>query len=133
VVVVAHNPGGETGSEDVSVAAVAAVETLRVDAVEVLHARREAVGRRLKHEVVVRAHEAERVTVPLVAPNHEREQLEEVDPVGIVDEHQAAKDATRADLEDAVGQVGAPDTGHDDDRSRLSADGQARGRNDTKS
>jgi hypothetical protein len=72
VLVVADHPAREARSEDVSVPAVAGVEALRVDAVQVLHAGREPLRRRLDDQVVVGAHEAERVALPPVARDDER-------------------------------------------------------------
>jgi hypothetical protein len=74
VVVVPDHPGGEPGSEDVAVAVVPPIEALCVDAVQVLHPGRELLGRRLDDEVVVRAHQAERVALPAMAPHDHGEE-----------------------------------------------------------
>jgi hypothetical protein len=121
VVVVADHPAGEALAEDVAVPSMARVEALCVDAVQVLHPGRELLDGRLDDEVVVRAHEAERMALPAVAPDHQREQSEEVQAVGIVDEHQPAENAARGDLEDPVGKLSAANPGHTADRTRGSA------------
>jgi hypothetical protein len=73
VLVVPDHPRSEAGSEDVAVAIVTAIETLGVHAVQVQHPRREALGHRLDDEVVVRAHQAEGVALPVVALDDEGE------------------------------------------------------------
>jgi hypothetical protein len=116
VVVVPDHPRGEAGSEDVAVAIVATIEPLGVRSVEVLHPRREALGRRLDDEVVMRAHQAEGVALPAVALDDEGEQREEEASVVVVEVDETAKDASRRDLEDAVRQVATPDARHVADR-----------------
>ena len=117
MVVVADDPGGEPRSEHVAVAVVPPVEALGVDAVQVLHAVRQSLGGRLQDEVVVRAHQAERMAVPPVSPDDEAEQTEEQQAVVIVDEDQAPEDAARGHVEDAVGQLAPADSRHAGDGS----------------
>jgi hypothetical protein len=117
VVVVADDPGGEPRSEHMAVAVMAPVEALGVDAVQVLHPRGQSLGGRLEDEVVVRAHQAERMAIPPVAPDDEPEQPEEPEAVVVVDEDQASKHAARGHVEDAVGHVAPADARHASDRS----------------
>jgi len=67
VLVAVDDPRGEASSPQMAVAAVAEVEPLRVAAVQVLHAARELLLRRLDEQVVVGAHQAHRVHAPAVA------------------------------------------------------------------
>jgi hypothetical protein len=73
MVVVADDPRGEPRAEDVALAAVAPVEALGIDAVQVLHPGRQTRGGRLQDEVIVRPHQAEGMAVPLVAPDDQLE------------------------------------------------------------
>lgn len=63
------------------VAAVAAVEGLRVDAVQLPHGAGEVRVRRLQEQVVVVVHEAVGEDVQAVAARYLREDLEEALPV----------------------------------------------------
>ena len=73
-------------TEDVPPSAVLAVESLRIVAVQDLHAIGEILARRIEHQVVVRCHQAERVTCPLVLVGREGEKAEKVPPiVGVVE------------------------------------------------
>ena len=127
VIVVADDPGGKAGGEDMAVSVVAPVETLCVLAVEVVHARRELLGRGLDDEVVVRAHEAERVALPVMPSHDHGEQVQEPEPVGVVDEREPAEHGARGDVEDAVRKVAATDSRHsatvDRDRAGLGRGG----------
>jgi hypothetical protein len=117
VVVVPDHPGGEAGSEHVPVPAVATIEALSVGPVQVLHSLREAFRRRLEHEVVVRAHEAEGVALPLVALDDQRKEGQEEASVVVVHVDVPPKDASGRDVEDAVRQLATADAWHDGDRS----------------
>jgi hypothetical protein len=61
VLLVLDRDAGEAVAEQVPPAAVTPVEPLRIDAVQALHAGGEVVARRLDDEVVVVAHQVERV------------------------------------------------------------------------
>ena len=121
MLVVADHPAGEAVAEDVAVPPMATVEALRIDAVQILHPVREPLDGRLDDEVVVRAHQAERVALPAVAADDEREQAQEVEAVGIVDENQPPEHAKSGDLEDPVRKLAASNAGHFADRTRASA------------
>jgi hypothetical protein len=112
VLVVADHPDREAPSKDVSMATVTHVEPLGVDAVEVLHARRQALDRRLDNEVIVRAHEAVRMAVPAVASGDQGEEGDEKTSIDGVEVDLAREHATGRHVEDPVGQVGAPNAGH---------------------
>src|SRR4051812_28655162 len=72
VLLVADHPRREAGAEDVAVATMPAIEALRVFTVQVLHPCGQPLDRRLDDQVVVRAHQAEGVAIPEVAPDDER-------------------------------------------------------------
>jgi hypothetical protein len=112
VLVVADHPGREAPSEDVSMAAVTHVEPLRVDAVQILHARRQALDRRLDDKVVMRAHEAVRMAMPAVASGDQGEEGEEETPIHGVEVDRPCEHAAGRHMEDPVGQVGAANAGH---------------------
>jgi hypothetical protein len=102
VLVVADHPAGESLAEDVTVPLMTCVEALCIDAVQVLHSGRELLDGRLHDEVVMRAHEAERMAFPPVAANDERQQRQEEQAVGLVDEDHSPEDAARRHVQDAV-------------------------------
>jgi len=77
----------KAGLEDVPAAAVAAVETLSVDAVHLPHREREVGERRLEQQVVMAAHQAVAVAQEAVAIDSRGEQREEAPAVGIVEIH----------------------------------------------
>jgi hypothetical protein len=108
-----------------AVAVVTPVETLCVLPVEVVHAGGELVGRGLDNEVVVRAHQAERVALPPMPPYDQGEELQEPASVGVVEEREPAEHGTCGDVEDAVRKVAATDTWHsatvDGDRHEFGA------------
>ena len=66
MVIVFDNPGRETLAEEVAPALVAAVEGLRVDAVEAAHAVGETPELGFDDQVVVVRHQAEGVDPPVV-------------------------------------------------------------------
>jgi hypothetical protein len=102
MVVVADHPAGESRSEDVAVPAVAAVEALGIDAVQVLHPGRHLLRRRLDDQVVVRVHQAEGMAFPPVPADDEGQQRQEEQAVGLVDEDRSPEDAARRHVQDAV-------------------------------
>jgi len=67
VLVAVDHPGREASAPQVAMATVAEIECLRIAAVQVLHAARELLLRRLDEQVVVGAHQAHRVHAPAVA------------------------------------------------------------------
>ena len=85
-----------------AVAAVAEIEPLRVATVQVLHAARELLLRRLDDQVVVRPHQADRVHAPAVPVDALLEEAHEGVSVGIVAEDERAEDAARRDVEETV-------------------------------
>ncbi|HWH05378.1 MAG TPA: hypothetical protein VNT23_02940 [Gaiellaceae bacterium] len=105
-------PAGEAVAPQVAPAAVSAVEALRVDAVQALHAERELLARALQHEVVVVAHQAERVHRPRATLDDLAEQREEREPVVVGEEHEALLDAARRDVEVAVREQRAERSRH---------------------
>jgi len=88
-------------------AAVPLVEALGVDAVEAFHPAGEERAGRLDHEVVVSAHQAERVRAPVAAVDHAREEAEERAAVVVVPVGVCPGDGTRADVVNPVGEVTA--------------------------
>jgi hypothetical protein len=81
---------------------VAPVERLRVDAVQDLHSGGELLASGLDHEVVVVAHQAERVAAPGETHRDAREHREKDAAVVVVAEDRDLPGAACADVEDAV-------------------------------
>jgi hypothetical protein len=102
----------EAGAEEVAVAAVAAVEALRVDAVQPLDAVGQVGAGGIDDEVVVRAHEAEGVAAPAVALDRLGQELEEQDAVVVVAEQELREHRMGGDVEVPVGQQGAEHARH---------------------
>jgi hypothetical protein len=99
---VADGPRAEAAFEDMSAAPVAMVEELGIAAVQVLHSFGQVRCRCLDDEVVVRAHEAVRVHLPVELVGGHREQVEEVHSVDVGDEDRNVADAVRRHVEDPV-------------------------------
>jgi hypothetical protein len=95
------DPGSEAVAEEVAAAVVTAVERLGVDAVDALHAERQAPELGLDDEVVVVRHQAEHVHAPVVAANLRGEQGEEEPPLVVVQKDRAARDASRGHVVNA--------------------------------
>ena len=96
-------------TEDVSPAAILAVEPLGVVAVQKLHAVGEILAGRVEHQVVVVRHQAERVAGPLELVDGKGEEAEEVTPVvGVVVDrhlcHPTGRDVKETIRKDASGQ-----------------------------
>jgi hypothetical protein len=102
--------GGETVAEDVAVALVAVVVVAGVALVEALHAGGEIGLRRLEDEVVVGAHEAERLHVPVEAFDHVEQDQEEGAVVVDVAEEGRVGDGASGRVVEAVGQFAAGDS-----------------------
>jgi hypothetical protein len=110
VVVVLDDPGGEARAEEVAPALVAAVEGLRVDAVEAAHAVGEAPELGLDDQVVVVRHQAEGVDAPVVALDGLGEQGEEEAVFVGCQEGGGLRHAARGHVVDAFGRQGVPRT-----------------------
>ncbi|HVM17976.1 MAG TPA: hypothetical protein VM290_10385 [Gaiellaceae bacterium] len=93
---------GEAVAPQVSPAAVRAVEALRVDAVQALHPEGELLAGAFDDEVVVVAHQAERLHRPATALDDLEEDPEELAAVVVRQEDEALLDAPRGDVEVAV-------------------------------
>jgi hypothetical protein len=105
---------------------VSEVERLRVVAVQELHSGRELLPPRLDDEVVVVAHEAERVAAPVVLHDGDAEQEEEELAVVVVEEDGDPAGAARTDVKDPVtGQLGSRSASH---RANVPPAGGDRGR-----
>jgi hypothetical protein len=109
----------EAVAEEVPPAPVAAVEALRVDAVEPLHPDRKVLARGLEHQVVVVVEQAERLQAPARPDGDACEQAEELATVLVAHDDRALLDAPRADVEVAVREERAERTGHGARRYRL--------------
>jgi len=92
------HPRFEACAEEVTAAVVAAVEALRVDAVQASHAVREQRLRREDKEVEVVRHQRPHVELPAVAPDGVVEQLLPVIRVERVEHDRPALHATRGDV-----------------------------------
>jgi hypothetical protein len=95
------DPGGEAVAEEVAAALVAAVEALRVDAVQTLHALGEAAELRLDDDVVVVRHQAEDVAAPLVTRDHVGEEAQEEAAFVVVQEDRGTGYSTHRHVVDA--------------------------------
>jgi hypothetical protein len=100
VVFVLDNPGREAFAEQVAPALVAAVERLRVNAVQALHSGGEVLELCLDDEVVVVRHQAEDVDSPVVAVDHGREQAQEEAALFVVQEDRRSRYSARCDVVD---------------------------------
>jgi hypothetical protein len=94
----------EATLEEVTVQLVPAIEALRVQAAQLLHSRREALFRRLDHEVEVVAHEAVRVTAPRGVLHDAGEQGEEFEAIVVVEENELAPVPAGSDVEETTGR-----------------------------
>jgi hypothetical protein len=110
VVVVFYDPGGEALAEEVAPALVAAVERLRVDAVEAAHAVGEAPELGLDDQVVVVRHQAEGVDAPVVPLDGLGEQGEEEAVFVGCQEGCGLRHAARGHVVDAFGRQRVPRT-----------------------
>jgi hypothetical protein len=108
----------EASAEEVAVARVAAVEALRVRAVQPLHAVGEVGSRRVDDEVVVRVHEAEGVAAPAVALDRLGQQFEEEDAVVVILEQALGEGGMGGDVEEPVGQQSPEQSRHRQPRLR---------------
>jgi hypothetical protein len=120
VLLVLDRPGGEARAEEVTRAAVADVEPLRMAPAQVLHARAEAGDGGLHDEVVVVRHQAEGVDAPAVAGDGLGKEAEEGAAVVVVPGDVDAADAARGDVEVAVRELGAEDPWHNEHGKRTS-------------
>jgi hypothetical protein len=112
VVVVFYDPGREALAEEMAPALVAAVEGLRVDAVEAVHAVGEAPELRLDDQVVVVRHQAEAVDPPVVPLDGLGEEGEEESVFVGRQEGGGLRHAACGDVVDALRRQGLPRTPH---------------------
>jgi hypothetical protein len=112
VILVVDDPGRVAVAEQMSLALVPSVEALRVDAVEAVDAAGHQLNGRLEQQVVVRAHEAVSDAAPAEAADALPEQLEELQPVLVVNEDERVLDSVRRDVKEAVGEVGSKPACH---------------------
>lgn len=91
---------------------MALVEQLRVAAIQTLEAARELDARGVKHEVVVRRHQAERVDRPVEAFDAGAHMRQEHSPVGIVSDDGASVDPARDHMEVAIRKCGSKHPWH---------------------
>jgi hypothetical protein len=96
----------------VSLAVVAEVVALGVDAVQHVHAGGQVGSASLHDEVVVRGHQAEGVAAPGEALDDVREEREKAKPVGVVPKDARAGDARRDDVKEPIRKRPAKETGH---------------------
>jgi hypothetical protein len=112
MVVVADHPAMEAVAEQVPSPAVTLVELLGVGAVQDLHAGRQRLEVGLDDQVIVVAHQAERVEVPAEAAHDDPEQAQEMAAVLVVAIDPRPVDAASGDVvvatrrEDVAGQAG---------------------------
>ena len=111
VLLVVDDPRGEPLAEERALAAEAGVVLSRVVALEPLNRRREVLDPGLDEGVVVRAHQAVGVEPDAPAPDALLEQRNERPVVVPVAEQQGLMDRVRRQVEVAVRQLGAQDSG----------------------
>jgi hypothetical protein len=104
VVVVADHRAAEAVAEEVPHPSVALVELLGVRAVQDLHAGRQRLEVGLDDQVVVIAHQAERVEVPAEPAHDDSEQPKEMAAVLVVAVDPRPVDAARGDVVVAAGR-----------------------------
>jgi len=112
VVLVFDDPGREALAEEVTPAFVAAIERLRVDAVEAAHAVGEAPELGFHDQVVVVRHQAEGVDAPVVPLDGLRKEGEEEAVFVGRQEGGVSRHAARGDVIDAFGRQRVPGTPH---------------------
>jgi hypothetical protein len=110
-------PRPVAAAEEMVLATVLLVESARVAAVQVPHARVEVRGRGLDDQVVVVPHEAARVQAPAVAPFDASQQVEEDDAVLAVEHDRRAVVPAGHDVVVAPGDEWAMRSSHAGDRS----------------
>jgi hypothetical protein len=104
-------------AKEMVLATVLLVESARVAAVQVSHARVEVRGRGLDDEVVVVPHQAARVQAPAVAPFDASQQVEEDDAVLAVEHDRCAVVPAGHDVVVGTGEEWAMGSSHSVDRS----------------
>lgn len=102
----------EAALEDMARAAMAAVEGLAVDAVEVAHAARERRARGLDQQVVVVGHQAEGVAEPAPPLDRLRQDAQEGLPVVVVAVDGGTGVAAAGDVVDGARELEAERAGH---------------------
>jgi hypothetical protein len=125
LVLVFDGAAPEPLAEEVTPAAVAAVEALGVAAVQPLEAGRELGDGRLDDEVVVVPHQAEGVQAPVVLGDDESEEPEEVAAVVVVAVDRDLPGAAGRDVEEPVGEHVSRQAGHPARLRRQSPSGGA--------
>jgi hypothetical protein len=105
-------PGGEAIAEDMAAALVAAVEALRVRAVQTVHPRGELDSAGRDDEVVVRTHQADRVDAPAVPLDGGGKDAEEIAAVLVVEEDEGGEDADGDHVVRPVRKDAATNSGH---------------------
>jgi hypothetical protein len=104
MLVVADHRRGEAVAEEVSLAAVATVELLRVDAVHPLHPRRQRGELALRDEVEVRVQEAPDEDAPAPLRDLAREEREQEEAVAVVADDPGGVHAEDRHVERAPGR-----------------------------
>jgi hypothetical protein len=112
VVVVAERACAEPVAEEMTAAPVAVVEGLRVASVQALHPRREPFAGAAHDEVVVVAHQAERVRDPGEASDRLGQDGQEQPPVVVVAEDPTSVHAAAVDVVGAVRKLRPCDPRH---------------------
>ncbi len=100
-----NHPGREPVTKQVPLPLITSVERLRVPPVQAVETRRQPHSRRFDDQVVMRAHEAERVDAPPEAHAHLREEADEVPAIVVAGEKPALVDCATRDVINAVGEV----------------------------
>ncbi len=99
--------------EHVAEETVLLVETPRVQPVQAMDPGRQVRGARFEHEVVVRSHQAERMTSPLVTAGGAPEQAYEARAIVIVEKQQPGGcDRSRIDVEVSIREARSENARH---------------------
>jgi hypothetical protein len=107
VALVTEDERGEALFEEVASPPVAFDEAPGLVTVEPPHALRELLPRGLEHEVVVGSQQAVRVAAPVEELDGRAQELEEVEPVEVVDEEREAEDGPSRGMEEPVLELAA--------------------------
>jgi hypothetical protein len=126
VVVALDDVRGEPVREETPAPLVALVEVGHVEAVQPVHPAREPLERGLDEQVVVRSHQAIRVTPPLEAVDHPAQEANEELAIVVVDEEAAVARGASGDVVEGAVESVAGDSGHGKQRARTAARRQGR-------
>jgi hypothetical protein len=92
---------------------MAAIEALRVDAVQLSHPDREIRVRRFDKQMVVVVHQAVAVAQPMLLADDFLQGSQQCLPIGVIDEDRGLRVAAGGDVVDGAWEIKAERSGHD--------------------